>query len=169
MSTKNAVFQTMGNKEKLMLNGGEAARVLLETGCAHVFVVWDLRPSWPNKTRSDCQSETKVVKDLLDKAGVPDERVTCICIKEELEAWLLADTAALQDFCGGNKKLIPSQGRVDHIDWPKSRVESIILERTHRKYAPHYHAVPILMKANRAKLRKVPSYKQFEDKLLELC
>ena len=164
----NLLFRTMRNKQFLMEGCGDAASNLLDSGCEHVFILWDLRPSWPNGEKSTKLSEMKIVNGMLDAANVPTDQVTCVCIVQELEAWLLVDTKALRDFCGPKNKHISSPGRVEHVDWPKNRVENLLKNRG-KTYAAHYDALRIIQKADPRKLRKVPSYKQLEDKLRALC
>jgi hypothetical protein len=57
---------------------------------------------------------------------------------------------------------------LDHVDWPKKRVEELCEERG-RRFAPHVDALKIIRMARREKLRDEPCYAEFEDKLEELC
>ena len=164
-------FRTMVNKRFLMEGCGDEVRMLLDHGCQHVFVLWDLRPAWPNGDPSDCVRETAIVKSQLRAAKVPKNKATCVCITQELEVWLLADAEALRRFCSTDahqQKPIPNQGRVERIDWPKKQVEKLLRDRT-KRYAPHYDAIKIIRDADPNKLRKVQSYARLEDKLRALC
>lgn len=170
LPTDPTQFRTMTNKAALMEGCGDEAAALLAGGCQHVFVVWDLRPAWPNDDALDCVRECEMVRAKLNAARVPEAKATCVCITKELEVWLLADTEALRKFCGPPehpKARIPKQGRLEHIDWPKDRVEKLCQIRG-RKFVASVHALQILKAARREKLRKVHSYARFEDKLAAL-
>ncbi len=164
----DAQFKTMVNKRYLMEGCGEQARLLLDAGCHHVFIVWDLRPAWPNGEDSDCVRETAMVHAELKKAKIHKGKATCVCITQELETWLLADAAALQRLCRRGSKRIPQLRNVEEINWPKNRVEALLRERR-KQYAPHYDAITILQDADEKKLRKVQSYRRLEDRLKALC
>jgi len=165
-------FRTMVNKRFLMEGCGEEAHNLLENGCQHVFILWDLRPAWPNdKDDLDCKRECAIVRAKLEEAKVPHDKATCICITQELETWLLADVEAIRRFCSTDAhraQRIPKQGRVEHINWPKDRVDELLRQRG-RRYAPHFDAMRIIQSADRDKLRKVQSFARFEDRLKRLC
>lgn len=166
-------FRTMANKEALKDGCGDEAANLLDDGCDHVFVVWDLRPAWKSGDGDalDCVEECDLIRSQLDKAGVPRGKVTCLCITRELEVWLLADRDALEKFCSRDAHKcasIPSPGALERIDWPKKRVEALCEERG-RRFTANLHALKIIQNADRKKLRKVKSYARLEDKLSGLC
>lgn len=165
-------FSTLSNKRVLMEQCGEEAKKLLAAGCEHVFVVWDLRPAWPNDAEElDCAREVEIVKAQLRAARVPHGRTCLLCITHEIEAWLLADPEAIRAFCSRpthQAKHVPSQGRVEHIAWPKSRVEELCDQRG-RRFIASTGALAILKGARKARLRSVPSYARFEDKIAALC
>lgn len=163
-------FKTMTNKAALMEGCGDEAAALLAGGCQHVFVVWDLRPAWPNDDALDCVRECEMVRAKLNDAGVRKTQATCVCITNELEVWLLADPAAVQAFCSRRTHTaarISTKGRLEKLNWPKKTVEDLC-EARGRQFVANVHALQILKSARREKLRKVKSYARFEDKLAAL-
>lgn len=161
-------FKTMGSKPALFERCGEEAAVLHALGCDHVFVVWDLRPPIPNGEPPDCVREVQMVRAAILAAGVDATWVTLLCIEQELEAWLLADAAAIHKFCKGNSshvpERVPREKRPEQIVAPKRKLEGLCEQRG-RRFNANLHAISILAEAKPKALRRVPSYKRFEDKL----
>ena len=93
-----------GNKVNLVRDCGTAARQLLQDGCDHVMIVWDLYPAdWgdgfrkPN--RKPClHRDRERIHLALHAAGVSLDDVSLVAIKYMLESWLLADKKALAAF-----------------------------------------------------------------------
>ena len=91
------VPRTLDDKPNLIEDCGSTAVQLLELGCDRVVIIWDLRPAWPDKKSKPCLvQERQAVLDSLSDAKVSDQAVCLVCVKQELEAWLLADERALQ-------------------------------------------------------------------------
>ena len=88
---------TLGNKPQLIQDCGNAAAQLLREGCERVVIVWDLYPPWREKKARPCRKEDRerILASLQD-AGVASSNIYLVCIREELEAWLLADRRALE-------------------------------------------------------------------------
>lgn len=161
----------MVNKQALMERCGEESAGLLELGCKHVFVVWDLRPAWPNDDDLDCVREAEFVREQLGAAGVRASQATLLCITKELEVWLLADPEAIRAHCSRPTReaaRVPKPGPLERIDWPKKRVEMLCEERG-RRFTPHLDALRVIQNARREWLREAPSYARFEDRLVALC
>src|SRR5260370_8298805 len=61
-----------------------------------VLIVWDLYPPWREKGEKPCRRDDRqAIFHSLDAAGVSPDRVALVCIREELEAWLIADGRAV--------------------------------------------------------------------------
>jgi hypothetical protein len=90
--------RTLDNKENLLRDAGKVAAQLLKDGCTCVLIVWDLRPSWPDKENKPCRAaERQQVLEALKQAGVAENApVYLICIEQELESWLLASDTAIE-------------------------------------------------------------------------
>lgn len=84
--------RTLDNKENLLRDAGRVAAQLLKDGCHCVLVVWDLRPSWPDKKEKPCRkAERRQVLQSLVHAGLPvNAPVYLICVEQELESWVIA-------------------------------------------------------------------------------
>jgi len=48
--------KTLGNKENLLRDAGRVAAQMLKDGCRCVLIIWDLRPSWPDKKEKPCRA-----------------------------------------------------------------------------------------------------------------
>ncbi len=81
--------KTLDNKENLMRDAGRVAAQLLKDGCYGVLIIWDLRPSWPEKQGKPCRAaERQQVLNSLRQAGLPlNAPVYAVCIEQELESW----------------------------------------------------------------------------------
>ena len=88
------IARTLDNKQNLVRECGPVARVLLQN-CEHVLIIWDLFPPW--RETAPCLHQDRMdIFESLDNTGVDQVKVSLVCIREELEAWLLADKRALQ-------------------------------------------------------------------------
>lgn len=85
---------TLTNKRILIQESGKVAAQLLADGCKRVVIVWDLHPPWRD-TKPCRREDRESILQSLTNAGVNPTNVFLVCIKEELEAWLLADERAL--------------------------------------------------------------------------
>ena len=84
----------LDTKPKLVADCGEVTAILLSEGCERVLIIWDLFPSW-NKEEPCRKEDREQIFESLKQAGVSSPNVYLICIREELEAWLIADGQAL--------------------------------------------------------------------------
>lgn len=91
--------ETMVDKRKLVAGCGKVAAQLLKGGCDRVGIVWDLFPRWRTAAEDHClgQDRADIFASLKEAKMVPP-RVQLVCVQEELEAWLLADSRALVHF-----------------------------------------------------------------------
>lgn len=163
--------RTLDNKPKLLAEAGAVARQLLDDGCCRVLIVWDLRPSWPDKTNKPCRKmERDAVLKSLDDAAVPGNApVYLICIEQELESWILADNGALSAYLSTptHPYDVPRTRRPDDEKNPKSKVISHFKKARGTPYDDKVHALKILKAAqlNSSRLRKSPSFARFEQRL----
>lgn len=128
---------TLDRKDKLITECGREAQTLLENGCQRVVIIWDLYPAWRENNEKPCRKEDREnIFKSLNAYGVDISRVFLVCIKEELEAWLLADNRALEEVLSKPHRKI----RVDRIrhpervDNPKKKLSNIYREKIHRAY-----------------------------------
>jgi len=92
--------RTLDNKENLLRDAGRVAAQMLKDGCQCVLIIWDLRPSWPDKKVKPCRAaERKQVLESLTSAGLPAASpVYPVCIEQELESWLIACDHAISAY-----------------------------------------------------------------------
>lgn len=166
--------RTLDNKPNLLADAGPVARQLLDDGCCCVLIVWDLRPSWPDKKDRPCRkNERDAVRKSLDDAGVPlHAPVYLICVEQELESWILADHDALAAYLStpAHPYAVPRTRRPDNEKNPKSKVISHFKNARGWTYDDKVHA-PKILKAERvslSRLRVSASFSRFEEKL-RLC
>ncbi len=86
---------TLANKANLLIECGDAATSLLNDGCERVIIIWDLYPPW-RETKPCLKHDREAIFAALTAAGVATKPVFLVAIIEELEAWLLADTKAIE-------------------------------------------------------------------------
>lgn len=157
----------LGNKKKLIANCGWAAKALLnDRGCDRVIIVWDLFPAWngPPSARGD---EAQIQAELR-KENVPLERISLICIEQELEAWLLADERALLKIIPRPTHPVPAaklrihDGNPDTVQGPKERLKQLFRIYGGRTYNSHIHADHIAQAVEDCtKMRRSPSFRRF--------
>lgn len=166
------IARFLDNKQRLLSECGAVAAQLLTT-CSRVVVVWDLMPPWG--TGRPCRNEDReqAFQSLKD-AKAPLQKVTLICIEQELECWLMADTRALRSVLLELKhpheldnKLKDYKAPDRSIKHPKSELISLFqreLGKT-RKYLDRNHALRLAQEiTDWSKLRRSASFRRFADK-----
>jgi hypothetical protein len=164
-------FTTCGSKRVILDECGQhVERLFTVERCEKVFVVWDLFPCNPEhqiKGKPSCINERK---HLLDKLRAVDRpRTIMLCIRHELEAWLLADGNALKAVLMKNHAIgrIGDDKHPERHPNPKRTLGEIFKE--HRgpryEYEDRLHALQIIRAANLSKLKCAPSFARFKEKL----
>lgn len=167
---------SQGNKINLFAQCGAAARQLLDDGCEHIVIVWDLHPAdWGDELarqeRAPClhQDREKIFASLTT-AGVRHASVSLVAIEFMLESWLLADKQAIADFL--SKELgtrIRKQQVGNHnpaqCSKPKDVLSKIFEQCRYRRYMDFSHAHKIASEVkNLNELKKCPTFQRFWDK-----
>ena len=167
------VPSTLDNKKKLVEDCGPVARALLSE-CEKVIIAWDLYPAWREKGIKPCRHEDRQAIFQSLKAELVDlDKVFLVCIKEELEAWLLADHRAVTSMLQPIKHPHPV-GRIsrypnpDSIRNPKKRLTKIFIQElgSGRRYVDYQHAIMIAREIPDFKrIRRSDSFKRFALKV----
>jgi len=168
------VARTLNNKPNLVRECGPVAKVLLQE-CEHVFIIWDLFPPW--REAAPCLHQDRVdIFESLDNAEVDQERVSLVCIREELEAWLLADKRALQTVLARMKHPHPlgtlkNYSNPDMVPQPKTKLIQLFQRELgkRRKYVDVRDAKRIVEAIpDFQKIRRSSSFRRFHDILTGL-
>ena len=166
--------RTLDNKANLVRDCGLVAGVLLQD-CEHVLIIWDLFPPW--RESAPCLHQDRVdIFDSLDDAGVDQTRVSLVCIREELEAWLLADRRALQTVLGRMKHphplgTIKRYKEPDSVPQPKTKLTQLFQRKlgNTRKYVDFRDAKKIVAAIpDFAQIRRSISFQRFHDIIIGL-
>jgi hypothetical protein len=164
-------FVCLDNLPILMNQCGASASTLLQSGCEHVFVCWDLYPGWrTGKERPLRCDHRERIFATLDACQVDPGRITLLCITQELEAWLLADGAAIASLA--RRPPVPRIADVRYpetVHGPKDRLENHLrAELKIGAYAGHIHAVQIARAIRLRNLARAPSFCRLVTKLRAL-
>ncbi len=157
-------LKTLGNKKLLIQDCGITAKLLTEEGCGKVIIIWDL-------DKSPCQSEDRVkILESLNKAEVELSKVFFVCIKKELESWLLADESAIYSFLSKKTNhIIEKINKIpnpEHDPNPKKKLNRIIKERNGIPYDDKVDAKQIIELADIKKIgKRCSSFQEFEKKV----
>lgn len=168
-------FAFLGSKRALLTDGPKlTAGLLSESRCARVILVWDLVPcDLPDARGRPCRyNERLALRDALTKEGVELARVTLLCITHELEAWLLADgaalTAVLERPTHPIKRIKDDRTPEDHPN-PKKHLQQLFKKNGGRDYLDARHAGDIIAAVtNLHKLDAAPSFQRLRRVLDEL-
>jgi len=167
------VPSTLDNKKKLVEDCGAVAKVLLDE-CEKIIVVWDLYPAWRPKGIKPCRYEDRQsIFQSLQAENVDLSKVFLVCIKEMLEAWLLADYRAVTAMLQSLKHPHPVSrikrfSNPDSIRNPKMRLTKIFTQELgpHRRYVNYLHALLIVRQiADFTKIRHSSSFQRFALKV----
>jgi Domain of unknown function (DUF4276) len=160
------VSRTLQNKKNLVSRCGETAALLLNDDCHHVVIVWDLYPPPHDSRQNPCRFEDrKGILGSLKQAGVTSENVHLVCIREELEAWLIADNRAVE---GAMSRLthrkvrrVPQVSNPELVRNPKERLMSIFEQRKLRPYQDYIHAIRIVRELKSLGLNRIKRSESF--------
>ncbi len=167
---------TLDNKKKLVEDCGPVAKALLSE-CEKVIIVWDLYPAWREKGMKPCRHEDRQgIFQSLQAERVDLDKVFLVCIREELEAWLLADYRAVTAMLKPLKRPHPV-GRIsrfsnpDRIKNPKKRLTKIFTQElgVGRRYIDYRHAIMLVREiTDFSRIRRSDSFKRFALKVAGL-
>lgn len=157
---------TLSNKLNLIARCGDTAAQLFQESCQRVIIVWDLYPPWRPRGDNPCRREDREeIFRSLEQAGVALANVYLVCIREELEAWLLADrraiSSAIARMTGRRRPRIADTKKPELVRNPKKRLINIFTQHTHRPYQGHDHAIRIIRESDFNKIKRCPSFARF--------
>lgn len=165
------MIRPLGRKPDLIVQCGQVAQALFDSGCERVLVVWDVFPRWgrPDGEGQDIAD----VRAILTQAGLADHPcLFLVAIQAELEAWLLADGSALSATLSRptHPVIIGHTRNVEHNTNPKKRLERIFGQHG-RSYTPKTDALAIIkhVPANFGTLGKLRAFKRLGRSLTQFC
>ncbi|MFN8673656.1 MAG: DUF4276 family protein [Candidatus Sericytochromatia bacterium] len=166
---------TLNNKVNLINNCGKEAKTLLDEGCEKIIIVWDLYPSWKTEKpkKPNLAEDRNKISDSLKKFNLDinlNINIFLVCIIQELEAWLISDEIALQQFlsninshCGRISKVKDPE----KINNPKKVLNKIFKENIGLDYSDLLNAIQIIKLIDTNKLEKrCKSYKDFKNNII---
>jgi hypothetical protein len=155
----------LGNKKELIRDCGTTARRLLEEGYERIVVVWDLYPAWREDGENPCRKEDREeILESLQNAAIPNGVVKLVCIREELEAWLIADGRAVSAVLSRptHPVTVGDETRPERVRNPKKALNRIFKEKRNLDYNDRIHAVRIAQAMpDFRRVRKAPSFVRF--------
>lgn len=169
-----------GTKPELFANAGDVAKTLFATGYDKVIIIWDILPRW-NRPDGEEQDRQDLQPSLVGAGVDANPCLYRVAIHKELEAWLLADGAALSAVLSRPAHLVSIKDRknAETDANPKKKLEKLF--KTHNvpfgpqpaqgSYQPKLAAVRIAEKvpANFGQLGKLESFRQFGRALTSHC
>jgi len=161
----------LDNKPKLIRDCGKVAKKLLEVDmCDHVLVIWDLYPAWRDNAARPCRRQDReAILGSLKAANVRRSHVTPVCIREELEAWLLADNRALSTVLSTDAHPIRvrHERRPEQVRNPKRTLIRLFNRSRHRTYVDRQHGILIVRALpDLTRLDRLPTFLRFSRWLL---
>ena len=165
--------ETMIEKRKLVAGCGKVAAQLLRSGCDRVGIVWDLFPQWRTPAENHCLGQDRDdIFACLDQAGVGPPRVELVCVQEELEAWLLADSRALVPFFSRPAhaaKKMPEFKAPERLSNPKGHLRKLFHKYfgKGRRYNEMVDALRLFQEVpDWERIRRCPSFVRFVERVL---
>lgn len=89
-------ISTLGSKRAVFNDCAEDVKVMLDSGCNYVFIIWDRMPKWGGV--GDCEAEKQELTQHLTSVGIDISKVILCCIDEMLESWLIADGRGVTNY-----------------------------------------------------------------------
>lgn len=164
--------RTLDNKHNLLEDAAKVAATLLADACDKVLIVWDLRPSWPNKNNKPCRKhERDALLQSLANAKLTNKPIYLVCVEQELESWLLADETKINTFLSTPAHPYSEAKRVakpDRVPNPKSKIINHFRAARGLRYEDRIHAIKVLSceTFDIKKMRRSETFKRFESKLV---
>lgn len=169
-----------GNKLELFAKAGDVARSLFDTGHDRVVIVWDILPRW-DKPDGEAQDLLDLQPSLVNAGVDTHPCLYKVAIHKELEAWLLADGAALSALLSrpAHPVTVNDSKNAEAEGNPKKKLEKLFA--THNvpfgpqppqgSYQPKLAALRIAEKvpANFGQLGKLKAFKRFGRALTAPC
>lgn len=164
-----AVIVPLGQKPALIADCGKTAAQLFEDGCERVGVVWDMFPNFraPGDDREpSCVEDRREIEAELQARGLERADVFLVCIREELEAWLIADDRAILALKRPTHKMkVQSFSDPDYVPNPKK-----VLRRILDQVPEDFNRPVTAAKIARAlpdlnKIRNCQSFRRFVEKV----
>lgn len=159
---------TLDNKPKLLADCGQAAAGLFEDGCMRVIIVWDLYPPWREGKAKPCRKEDRqAIAESLKKAKVKSKHVYLVCIKEELEAWLIADGRALSEVLSrpAHPVQVKDVKNAEIVKNSKARLNKLFQQHRGQPYTDRFHAKQLIEALpDLGKIRRCASFFRFAVK-----
>lgn len=170
------IAETRTNKKIMIEEAGLAAKILLDAGCNHVVIVWDLYPPWRSKERPCRHTDREQIISSLIAASISLDRVYLVCIEAELETWLISDIRALDSYIAqrmgvhASQRNIPRIRHPERITNPKDRICGIFRQNRIGDYIDLNHALAIASKVtDLQQLRKCDTFCRFVCKVSNIC
>lgn len=134
------------------------SRLLFKRGCEHVFLFHDL----------DRDNECNLRK-LLEKKLSPQEVPNSLIVIpiEELEAWLLSDTKAIQ-YVFSLPKCPKKISNCESVSSPKEHLAKMVLSGG-KRYVNTIHNKKISERVSLENLKRCPSYAEFDNYLVKIA
>jgi hypothetical protein len=160
----------LDHKPRLIRDCGKTAATLFEQGCRRVVIVWDLYPAWRERAKRPCRREDRLaIHESLHGAGIEPTKVGLVCIREELEAWLIADGRAVSAVLStaAHPVRVKHGRNPESIRNPKKQLGQIFKQNTGQQYSDRKHAIQIVRKLpDLNRLQAIPAFGRFKSKLL---
>ncbi len=88
--------ETLGNKQKLIIEGPLVAKTLIEDGCDFVFFIWDRMPKWGGSGK--CADHINEIEEGIKQLEIERKKIILCCMDEMLESWLIVDGKYITDY-----------------------------------------------------------------------
>jgi hypothetical protein len=160
---------TLTNKANVMSEGPEIAKLLLNSGCDYVFIIWDRMPKWGGT--GSCEDHKKEMSNGLSSSGVDRDKVFLCCIKDMLESWILGDGSAITEYF---QSFSPSHRLRQFPDYKSAVEQSQPEEKLKRynkrydKYSDNFKIVKLIKDFDKIS-RRNDSFKYFKECVESIC
>jgi hypothetical protein len=166
---RNGDIITLNNKANVMNESPEIAKILLDSGCDYVFIIWDRMPKWGGT--GSCEDHKKEVSDGLNSFKVDKDKVFLCCIRDMLESWILGDGSAITQYF----QSFSASHRLSQFPDYKSSVEQSQPEeklkrynKRYDKYSDNFKIVKLISDFDKIAKRN-DSFKYFKDCVANIC
>jgi hypothetical protein len=166
---ENTDVLTLNNKANVMNEGPAATKILLESGCNFVFIIWDRMPKWGGT--GNCEDHRNTIIAGLDSLGIDKSMVILCCIKDMLESWMLGDGNAITEYF---QAFAPAHRLSSFPDYKSSVEQSKPEEKLMRyngrydKYSDNFKIIKLIKDFGKIANRN-ESFRFFKESIEEIC
>lgn len=89
-------ISSLGSKAAVMNESAVDVKLMLDSGCDYVFIIWDRMPKWGGTGK--CEDHTASLTAHLATEQIDMNKIIMCCIDDMQESWMIADGRGVTNY-----------------------------------------------------------------------